>query len=272
MSEIRHPAVSDMFYSGNPIDLENQLKRFLSSNKCSSEFSDVFGIIAPHAGYMYSGNCAAHAYSALSQKEFETAIILSPSHREYFYGVSIFNGDAYKTPLGLLEIDKELRNELAKDADSILLSKHGHGTEHAVEVHLPFLQMINKEVKIVPMVIGDQRKEVVDELAISLSKIDTTKTIVIASTDLSHFYPKEIASQIDNKFEERINNFEFDELQNDLELKNCEACGGGGVVAMMKAANILGYCKTEVLSHTDSGDVSDDNSSVVGYLSAVIYK
>ena len=132
--------------------------------------------------------------------------------------------------------------------------------------------MVKSDVKIVPVVIGDQSKVYIDSLAEALSKIMNEKRVIITSTDLSHFYKKSDADYLDTIIEKHIENFDYDSLQSDLEKKTCEACGGGGIVAMMKAADMCGYKNSEVLSRTDSGDVSGDNSSVVGYLSAVIYK
>ncbi len=272
MDKVREPAVANMFYTGNPAVLSSQISEMVDNAIVESKYNNVFGIVSPHAGYVYSGGCAAYAYKALAGQEFDTAIVLSPSHREYFYGVSVYDGDAYQTPLGTVHINSDIRDKIISCSDLIFAGKSGHGEEHAVEVQLPFLQYIKNDVKIVPMVIGDQRKDVMDQLAEALAEVKNETTIVVASTDLSHFYSKDIASKIDGRTEERISNFEFDELQKDLEQKNCEACGGGGVVALLKAARKLNYAKADVLCHTDSGDVSGDNSSVVGYLSAVVYK
>ena len=132
-------------------------------------------------------------------------------------------------------------------------------------------QRIKKEFNIVPIVIGDQSAEFIQDLSNVLAQIYDGRIILIISSDLSHFHSKKKAFELDKIVVDRINNMEFPELYNDLANNNCEACGGGGIVALLECADIIGDYKAEVLSHTDSGDVSNDNSSVVGYLSAVIY-
>jgi len=127
------------------------------------------------------------------------------------------------------------------------------------------------DFSIVPVVIGDQRKSFVDFLAQKLAGVTDQETLIVASSDLSHFHTKVEADQIDSLIEKRISDFDYDSMQNDLEGNRAEACGGGGIVALMKTAGILNIKKAAVLSHTDSGDVTGDDSEVVGYLSAVIY-
>jgi hypothetical protein len=272
MSEVREPAVAGMFYPDDVVTLKDNINSHLDSAELETKYTNVFGVVSPHAGYPYSGLSAAYAYNVLKNLDFGTAIILSPSHRDYFHGNSIFSGDAYRTPLGNLQVDTTLAEEMESLGEHMLISEKGHGSEHAVEVQLPFLQMVKDNVKIVPIVIGDQNRIYIDSLAEVLSKVMNEKRVIITSTDLSHFHNKSDADYLDSIIEKHIANFDYDSLQNDLERRACEACGGGGIVAMMKAADMCGYKKAEVLSRTDSGDVSGDNSSVVGYLSAVIYK
>jgi len=272
MNDVREPAVAGMFYPDNVDELKSNINSHLNDAQLDRKFEDVFGVVSPHAGYPYSGLSAAYAYNVLKDLVLETAIILSPSHREYFKGNSIYEGSAYRTPLGDMPVDKTLAVELADAGEFMFLGNNGHGSEHAVEVQIPFLQLVKPEIKIVPVVIGDQNKVYIDSLAEALSKIMNKNRVIITSTDLSHFHKKSDADYLDTIIEKHIDNFNYDSLQSDLEKRTCEACGGGGIVAMMKAAEICGYNHSNVLSRTDSGDTSGDNSSVVGYLSAVIYK
>jgi len=270
---VRMPAVAGLFYPNNSTELLEQIKILLETNKPAKKYDNIFGIIVPHAGYIYSGKSAGFAYNVLKENNnFETAIIISPSHHEYFNGISIFDGDSYQTPLGNVPINKVLAADIVNLSKNISFSNKGHKKEHALEVQLPFLQVIKNDIKIIPIVIGDQSAKYIQDLSNTLSKIVDEKIIVIASSDLSHFHSKEKAFILDSVVINRINNFEYPELYNDLVNNNCEACGGGGIVALLECANIIGEYKAEVLSHTDSGDVSNDKSSVVGYLSAVIYK
>ena len=224
-----------------------------------------------HAGYIYSGQIAAYAYKAIEGKNYHTVIVISPSHREYFKGISVYSGEAYKTPIGIVEVDQEMRESLVASSQFIQPGTAGHRAEHALEVQLPFLQTVLGNFKIVPCVMGDQEWIYVDALAKAIAATAGEKTLVVASSDLSHFFSKEDADMLDSKVAMHINNFNYDLLQSDLESEKCHACGGGPIVAMMKAAYLKGFRHAEVVARGDSGDITGDNSEVVGYLSAVIY-
>ncbi len=271
MKTIREPAVAGMFYSSSPAQLKDEIKLMLDITKSEEKFSDPIGIVSPHAGYRYSGKTAAYAYNSISDKDFETVIILSPSHREYFPGISIYSGDAYKTPLGIVELNKQMVSKLVENQSYIFEGKNGHKAEHAVEVQIPFLQTIKKDFSIVPVVMGDQGKLFIDGLAEKLAEVVDDKTIIVASSDLSHFYTSEVADKLDSIIERRIIAFDYEGLRDDLDARKCEACGGGPIVALMKAAELIRKRKSMILARTNSGEITGDKSEVVGYLSAVIY-
>lgn len=271
MKNIREPAVAGMFYPANPHQLHDELQLLLDKVEPEAEYKNAVGIISPHAGYVYSGKTAAYGFKALGGRNYKTVVIISPSHREYFPGVSIYNGDGYSTPLGEVGLNKEMILKLVNGSQIIFASPQGHRAEHAVEVQIPFLQMVMNDFTIVPAVIGDQRKAFIDELAEKLAEAVDEETLIVASSDLSHFYTKEEAGKLDSIVENHIANFNYEELQHDLETNKCEACGGGAIVAMMKTADLIRRKKSKVLSRSDSGDVTGDYSEVVGYLSAVVY-
>ena len=273
MSEkIRKPAVSGLFYPAEANELEKLILSLLDENKPTKKYNNIVGIIAPHAGYIYSGKSAAFAYNVIKENtQFETAIILSPSHHKYFEGSCIYDGDAYETPLGEVPINKAIAKYIVDNCESVFFGEDGHKEEHALEIQLPFLQAITDYCDIVPIVIGDQSLKNLKELSSILSEFVDERTIIIASSDLSHFHSKEEAFKLDSIVANRISNFEYPELYNDLANENCEACGGGAIVTLLETADITGRNKAEVLSHTDSGVVSNDNTSVVGYLSAVVF-
>jgi len=271
MNYVRPAQVAGHFYPSNPDKLRKDINLLLDVTKPKEKFERVFGIVAPHAGYVYSGKTAAHAYNLLVGKKYKRVVIISPSHSEYFPGVSIFKGDAYETPLGILKVDKEFREKLLTNDDVIFKGFEGHRREHALEVQLPFLQSVLQDFKIVPVVMGDQSRRNIDVLAKKLSEVSDDETLIVASSDLSHFYSKSQADKLDSVVEKRVREFDFDSLQYDLDNHTCEACGGGPIVALMKAANLKNIRRSMVLSRTDSGDVTGDNSEVVGYLSAVFY-
>lgn len=273
MELIRHSAIAGAWYPGTEKRLRDEINLMLDITKPEKKYENIFGLISPHAGYAYSGKTAAYVYNLLAGENYERAIVISPSHKEYFPGISIYKGDAYETPLGLLEVDKELKEEFVKASGSIFEGSLGHSVEeHALEIQLPFLQMVLGDIKILPMVIGDQRSNYVYELGEKLAKFKDDKTIIIASTDLSHFHNKHEAEELDKIVTDKISRFDYEGLQDALETNTCEACGGGGVVALMKAADLLGYKNAEVLNKVDTGDITGDHSGVVGYMSAVIYQ
>lgn len=271
MRNVREPAVAGMFYPSSANKLKDEIQSLLNTYKTEENFQNIFGIVSPHAGYAYSGRTAAIAFNTLADKNYKTVVIISPSHKEYFPGISIYSGDAYKTPLGEVVLNKEMVLKLTADEKFIFEGLNGHRAEHAVEVQVPFLQMMMKDFSIVPIVMGDQRKMFIDGLAQKLAGVVDDETLIIASSDLSHFHTKVEADRLDSIVEKRIANFDYDGLQKDLEAGECEACGGGAIVAMMKAANLTYKKKSKILSRTDSGDITGDDTEVVGYLSAVIF-
>ncbi|MGE5429915.1 MAG: AmmeMemoRadiSam system protein B [Syntrophomonadaceae bacterium] len=273
MDIVRPPAVAGMFYPADERKLKDEIRLLLeASGNEEIPAGNVTAIVVPHAGYIYSGRTAAYAYNMIRNKGYETVVVISPSHREYFPGVSVYSGDAYKTPLGIIPVNKKMREELTKDAKLIFQGVEGHRQEHALEVQLPFLQIVLKDFDILPIVIGDQKEPYLNELSDRLSKAVNDKTLIVASSDLSHFHTKEQADRLDSVVEKRISQFDYKTLLRDLDHNNCEACGGGPIVAAMRTADLLNVKKAKVLNRSDSGDVTGDNSEVVGYLSAVIYE
>jgi AmmeMemoRadiSam system protein B len=271
MNNIRSAHVAGYFYPDDPKQLRSEINVFMEDSKPVNDIKNIFGIVSPHAGYVYSGKTAAFVYNLIKGKNYNRVVIISPSHGEYFPGISVFEGDAYETPLGVLEIDKEFSERLVGDSKFIFKGIEGHQKEHALEVQLPFLQSVLDNFKIVPVVMGDQGKMFVDKLAARLAEIVDDETLIVASSDMSHFHSKSEADKLDSIVEKRINNFDYENLQNDLDTHKTEACGGGPIVAMMKAAALKDKKHSRVVHRSDSGDVSGNNNEVVGYLSAVVY-
>lgn len=269
--KIREPAVAGTFYPNDPKKLKTEIEFHYSNAEKYLFEKKISGMVAPHAGYYYSGTTACYSYKSSSEMKYKTIIILSPSHYEYFNGITIFDGDKYKTPLGAIEIDFELAKKYYTSSSNIYAGKEGHRREHAVEVHLPFLQNIFGEFKFLPVVMGDQNQNNIEQLSNAIVQNFNDDQLILASSDLSHFYRREIANIFDMRVEERINDFDDTGLLRDLETEKSFACGGGLIVAMLKAMKLLGLNTSKVLKRTNSGDVSGDYSSVVGYLSSIVY-
>ena len=273
MKKIRHSEIAGYWYPGTEKQLHREINLMLDLTKPEEQIDNIFGLISPHAGYRYSGLTAAYGYNLIQKKKYEKVIVLSPSHREYFPGISIYSGDAYETPLGLIKVNNDLKEKIIDSSNIIFLGDKGHSPEeHALEIQLPFLQVVLDNFEIVPMIIGDQRKEYVYELGEKLGGLIDDKTLIVASTDLSHFHPKHEAEKLDSIVSDKIREFDYDGLQKALESNKTEACGGGAVVALMKAADTAGFKRSKILHKTDSGEVTGDTSGVVGYVSAVFYK
>jgi AmmeMemoRadiSam system protein B len=239
--------------------------------KQTEKYDTVRALVAPHAGYKYSGLAASYAYQTVKGKSFTTVIVLSPSHTEYFRGVCVFAGDAYRTPFGDVPVNKTIAQKLITDDGAVFMGQKGHGREHAVEVHLPFLQFVLGDFDFVPVVMGDQSAQYTNVLAEKLRETADPSVLIVASSDLSHYYPREFAERLDGRVAKHLNSFDVTGLESDLRSRACEACGGGLIVSTMKAFHSDKHHAMKTLYRCDSGDVSGDTSEVVGYLAAAIY-
>lgn len=278
MGQTRKPVVANQFYPGAPVALTKEITAFFKNAKKEPIPGRIAGLIAPHAGYMYSGQVAAYSYKLLEGLSFETVVVISPSHIAYFQGASVYNGGAYETPLGAIQVDTALAAKITEANEKVLLSTKGHGfagnrAEHALEVQLPFLQIVLGKFKLVPIVIGDQDWTTCEALAEALVKaLKGESALVVASTDLSHFHPYDEAVRLDNVVLNHVNDFDPQGLFTDLSTGACEACGGSPMIAAMLAAKGLGADQAKVLKYANSGDVTGDRSGVVGYMAAVMYE
>lgn len=270
MKENRPPYFAGYFYPEKASILQTQVQKMLNTATHDYNFPNLHTIIAPHAGYTYSGITAAYGYNAINGKKYSTVIILSPSHHEYFPGISIYDGDAYETPLGLVPVNHDVSDLLAKSSKKIYRGKEGHREEHAIEVQLPFLQTVLNDFSIVPVVMGDQNQAYVEALAEGLSSVLNDETLVVVSSDLSHYHSQKKADIMDAKIAEYIEALDYNGLMRDLNSGKSEACGGGLILSVLKAVEQK-QNKAKVIHRTTSGEVSLDYQQVVGYLSAAIY-
>lgn len=272
---IRESAIAGTWYPGDPAVLKSQVERFLAMAEVPELKGEPVGLIAPHAGYMYSGQVAGYAYKAIKGKKFDSVVIVAPSHYVWFQGVSVYAKGGYETPLGVVSIDEGLSSKLMELSPLVKELPQAHKKEHSLEIQLPFLQVVLGEFELVPLVMGDQDQRTCRELGRALAdlvKRASKKVLLVASTDLSHFYPYERATVLDKAFISRVEALDPEGLIKDLEAKVCEACGAGPVVAVMFAAKVLGARRGLILKYANSGDVTGDKTSVVGYLSAIFLK
>ncbi len=274
--DIRKPAVAGLFYPAHPGELAKTIADLYSRVEKEPIGGVPIALIVPHAGYPYSGHTAAKAYKLLDGEQFETVVVVSPSHRVFFKGSSVYDGGGYETPLGVVEIDRELARKIASIHPSVYLSNMGHASgatrgEHALEVQLPFLQIVLGKFKLVAIVMGDQEEDSINSLGETLAAVlKGTNTLLVASTDLSHFHSQKVAERLDSAIKKAVERFDPDLLVDTLESGEGEACGGGIVAAVMKAAKRLGGKEVDFLEYTTSGETTGDFQEVVGYLSAAI--
>jgi len=278
---IRPPAVAGTFYPGDSLDLARTVKDFLQSTRLSRPRVKPLGLICPHAGYLYSGMVAAAGYKQLSGYEYSTVVVISPSHREPFMFSSVYCAGGYGTPLGTLAVDAGLAGSIVGAGDnSVRCGDQGHLPkqvrygEHALEVQLPFLQMIlGPGIKIVPIVMGSQNRAACAALAGALAAAlrGREDVLLVASTDLSHFHDYRRASQIDTRLASYVKSCDHRGLLRALESREVEACGGGPMAVVMMACEELGAGGVRILSQANSGDVTGEKDRVVGYLSAMLY-
>src|SRR5208282_1847452 len=275
---VRQAAVAGGFYPADPKTLSTMIDDMLAHSSPPPINDPILAVVAPHAGYQFSGPVAAYTYAALKGRKFSRVVVIAPSHYEAFDFTSIYEGDAYATPLGTVPVDKAFAKQLASMSPTIRLSSQGHvptlkGAEHALEVELPWLQRVLGDFELVPIVMGDQSYESSRALGVALAKlIQGSDTLIVASSDLSHYHPYDEAVKIDHKTLNALQAWDYFSMSRNFEARVWEACGGAPIVAAMIAAERMGANQAVVLKYANSGDVTGDHSRVVGYSADVFLK
>jgi len=269
--EVREAVWAEQFYDGDAGQLAARIDRFLRNVPPQPEVrGEIKALIVPHAGYVYSGQTAAYAYSLVKGKPYDTVVIIGPSHRLGFKGCSIYPKGGFQTPLGTAAVDEALAAELMKGSGFTFVAE-AHEEEHSVEVQVPFIQTVIPGAKIVPIVMGNPEMRTVKALAASLdSACAGKKVLVIASTDMSHFLTKDNANAADAKTIELIKALKADEIERKMEAGENILCGGSPVASVILYAGKRGSVRAEVLKYADSAEQSGDVTRVVGYVSAAL--
>ena len=273
---IREPVVNGMFYPASKEKLSKMISSFLiESNPIPNDKKKLLGLIAPHAGYVYSGSCAAYAYKLLKSTQYDTIIILGPSHYTSLLGAAIWPKGFFKTPLGNVAIDEESSEELLKNKSIIETYEIAHMQEHSIEVQIPFLQYILKnDFKIIPLVIGNPTYDFSSQLADALYNLQNTvpnKYLFVASSDLSHYHTDNVARRMDIQVVKLIEKNDPELLTQIIDRGQGEACGIGPILTLLLLSKKFKDATVETLNYTNSGETSGDKSRVVGYLSSAIY-
>lgn len=274
MRDVRPAAVAGSWYPGARAQLAEAVDAHLAAAS-----SDVRAcpraIVAPHAGLTYSGPVAAFAYKAVTPCAYTAAVLVGPSHFVGFDGVSIWPRGAWETPLGAVPIAEEVAAALAAASGEIVDFRDAHAREHSLEMQLPFVARLLPGVPIVPLVMGYQDRPTAlalgDALARVLAARGGERVLIVASSDLSHYEDAAVAARLDAVVVRHVEALDADGLMDALEREPRHACGGGPMVSVLRAAAQLGGTEARVLRYADSGDVSGDKSSVVGYMAAAVW-
>ena len=268
MQTVRPAAVAGTWYPDTPSALADAVDRHLAKTSRDVE-GDLVAIVAPHAGLMYSGPVAAHAYRLLRGRRFEVAVLVGPSHFVGFSGVAIPRAAGFETPFGVAPVAGDLADALTRATPVVREHAAAHAREHSLEMQLPFLQHLAPATPILPLVMGYQTDDTARALAEGLTSVLRGRNaLLVASTDLSHYHDAATAGRLDAVFIDHVERFDADGLQRALDAEPDHACGGGPTVAVMRTARALGARDALVLNYADSGDVSGDKTKVVGYMAA----
>ncbi|MGB9596214.1 MAG: AmmeMemoRadiSam system protein B [Candidatus Poribacteria bacterium] len=270
-----------LWYPNTATKLAETVDGYLANVKDQPVSGKIIGLISPHAGYRFCGQVMAHSYNQIKGKNFDTVVLVGPSHHYSFPGVAVYDSGVFRNPLGDVEVDSVIANQLIKQNSAIKSYPAPHIPEHSLENQIPFLQRTLKNFKIVPILISDQSKQNCDMLSNALANVLKGKNVLlVASTDMTHYPVYDQAVKAD-KFTmnalETMNSDEmrkrFDEyMKKGISELHCMLCGEGAVFVVMDTAKKLGANSVKVLKYANSGDVPEGSKDrVVGYMSAVFY-
>jgi AmmeMemoRadiSam system protein B len=265
VGSVRRPVVAGMFYDSDAGRLKDQLSSFFKNVRAPSQ---SIGVVSPHAGYVYSGQTAAWAIASL--KTAKTYIMLGPNHNTVGERFSVMSSGSWETPFGSVKINTNIAKHLMEKASFLADDVTAHAMEHSIEVQLPFLQHRIKEFDFVPISImnidySDDFLQYSEKLGRAIASLVKSKKIgIVASSDFSHYLPKQQADEKDGKALEKIMKLDVAGLMKTLESIDASVCGYGPIAVLMSAAKALGL-KARLLNKSTSGDVTGDERSVVAY-------
>ena len=298
---LRRTAVAGRWYPDDPVRLAADLDRYLAAAETDAPAHRPRALIAPHAGLMYSGPVAAFAYKIAKDAGYESVVLVGPSHFIPFQGVSLWDDGAWDTPFGPIAVDRTLAASIRSESPEFVDMPAAHAREHSLEMQLPYIAHLLPGVPIVPMVMGRQSRHTALALGDAIATAVAARTpahaghepapgvpsdagtggeltgphsgavLIVASSDLSHYENANAASALDAVMIQHVEAMDPEGLMTALERDPRHACGGGPMVAVLRAARQLGATEARVLRYADSGDVSGDKSSVVGYMAAAIW-
>jgi MEMO1 family protein len=278
---IRPSPIAGTWYPGSPDELQETVDGLLAQAEYFPTDDELIALISPHAGYPYSGQTAAYAYRQLMNRQYDSVVLMGPSHYDDFGAYAVTAKKYYATPLGAIELDQELIGALAA---KLPLARVTQDREHSLEIQLPFLQRVLGDFKLVPIMlslpfylVGEDALAPCQRLADALAELaKTRRVLLVASSDLSHLPDYKAVKQFDARTEELVAAYDVPELVRYMwQAHQCRACGDAPIVTALLAAKTLGADRVRVLHRTNSGDVTGERERaqyVVGYMAAAVYK
>ncbi len=276
-SDIRPSPLAGRWYPANPKQLAKSVDGYITKAQIPNISGEIAALISPHAGHLYSGPVAGYAFKTLLGKKVDLVVILSPFHQFHPGAILTTGHDAYQTPLGTVPVDLdslEWVHTKLQDRAGIGLTKIRYDSEHAVEILLPFFQRTLQDgFQILPLMIRDQDPSLMQALGSILAQlIKRQDTLLTASSDLSHFHSAEKARELDQTIIDQIHSLDPEGLYQAQQMGTGSACGLGPLAAVIWATTEGESVTARILNYGNSGDITGDNASVVGYASAVLIR
>jgi MEMO1 family protein len=269
---IKEPSVAGTFYPADKKELKETVDTFLSRAKIVPREGKLLALISPHAGYRYSGQVAAYGYRQLQDRDIRKIILIGTSHHENFRGASVYTSGTFKTPLGDVAVDEKSAKKLLNENAEVRYYPEAFANEHSLEVQLPFLQSVLKNVTIIPVLIGSPTRSTFDHLISELTELIDEKTLIIASTDLSHYHGYQQAIDMDGKLITAIERLSVMNAGELLQRGESEMCGAVPVIIAMEVAKRHGANLGVLFNYANSGDVTQEKERVVGYASMGLFR
>jgi AmmeMemoRadiSam system protein B len=281
--KVRRPCQAGAFYAGTAESLKKQIEDCFLHELGPGKIAEVakagprhmVGLVCPHAGYMYSGPVAAHAYYRLAlDGKPDVVVLLGPNHTGYGSALAVMNEGFWTTPLGDVEVDGESANRIVQESHIVDVDDSAHSFEHSIEVQLPFLQYLyGSQFKIVPICFLMQDLTSAREVGQAVAKVLAGKNaLIIASSDMTHYEPHQRAEKKDRLALKALEEMDEAKFYSTIEVHNMSVCGYGPIATLIAAAKILGAKEAKLLCYKTSGDVTGDYSSVVGYAAVCFTK
>jgi len=267
----KEPSVAGTFYPSDKNILKESVEGFLFKAEDKPHSGRLIAIISPHAGYIFSGQVAAYGYKNLKGSSIKRVILIGPSHQVGFKGASVYTKGGFRTPLGLVKINEKLAEDLLNETTDVRFYPEAYEKEHSIEVQLPFLQTVLKDFTIVPILISSPTRQTLEHLISRLTEMVDENTLLLASTDLSHYHDYLKAKEMDGKIIAALERLSILDTEKLLRNGEAELCGAFPVLITMEVSRRVGANMGVLFKYANSGDVTDDKDRVVGYASLGLY-